>query len=203
MRLVADAQNILKLTCYCFDMPEGAAVMSYLLRNGRSIKLLLDANQMKNPSCARQLNTVQELFETAGSNLLEVKSFSPKAGFSALHAKTWCIDGQVYIGGSFNFTKNADLSNEEHLVVVRDPPLVDKHERWFDDLWNKAGHVTKEFVAAGLQRKAEKAETRSRSASESRERSVSVARAPRAPKIQSSSDDLLALPAVPESPRGA
>ena len=59
-------------------------------------------------------------------------AYCPGTGaFSALHAKTWCADGEVYFGGSFNFSRNAAVNNEEHLIAIRDPGAVRVHEGWF------------------------------------------------------------------------
>ncbi len=57
---------------------------------------------MMNPSCKSQHETVVELFNAADLRSLQVESYSPSARFSAVRAKTWCLGGEVYIGGSFN-----------------------------------------------------------------------------------------------------
>lgn len=41
------------------------------------------------------------------------------------HNKIMIIDGQVVITGSFNFTKQAEQSNAENLLVIRDKTLAD------------------------------------------------------------------------------
>ena len=43
------------------------------------------------------------------------------------HNKVMVIDGQVVITGSFNFTKNAEESNAENLLVIRSPDLAAKY----------------------------------------------------------------------------
>lgn len=43
------------------------------------------------------------------------------------HNKVMVIDGATVITGSFNFTKNAEESNAENLLVIRDKPLADKY----------------------------------------------------------------------------
>ena len=106
-------QRRLWLTCYCFDLPEGKAVLSSLLGRSVELRLLLCKNQMKNPSCTNQHETIAKLFGGAGSQYLQVKAYNPNYGlFSALHAKTWCADGEVYFGGSFNFSRRAATNNE-------------------------------------------------------------------------------------------
>ncbi len=43
------------------------------------------------------------------------------------HNKVMIIDGQVVITGSFNFTKQAEQSNAENLLVIRDKILADQY----------------------------------------------------------------------------
>ena len=191
------------LTCYCFDLPAGAAVLANLLGRGVEVRLLICKSQMKNPSCTSQHETIVKLFGVAGAQHLQVRAYSPGTGaFSALHAKTWCADGEVYFGGSFNFTRNAATHNEEHLVVVRKPEAVRVQEGWFQDLWDKADVQTVEDVAVLMEKlKAQK------EAKKGPSRSLSAQRQPRrqgsAALLDGSSagaDELRALPAVSESP---
>lgn len=42
------------------------------------------------------------------------------------------IDGQTVVTGSFNFTKAAEESNAENLLIIKDSRLADKYA----DNWN-------------------------------------------------------------------
>lgn len=51
------------------------------------------------------------------------------------HNKVMVIDGKVVITGSFNFTKAAEESNAENLLVIRDAGLAEKYIRnWQEHL---------------------------------------------------------------------
>ena len=43
------------------------------------------------------------------------------------HNKVMVIDGQTVITGSFNFTKQAETSNAENLLVIRSPELAARY----------------------------------------------------------------------------
>jgi phosphatidylserine/phosphatidylglycerophosphate/cardiolipin synthase-like enzyme len=194
-------QHYLWLTCYCFDLPEGAAVLANLLGRGVKVRLLLCKNQMRNPSCTNQYETIVKLFGVAGAQHLQVRAYCPGTGaFSALHAKSWCADGEVYFGGSFNFSRNAAVNNEEHLIAIRDPGAVRVHEGWFQDLWDKADVLTVEEASALLVKQKATKEAKKLS------RSPSVPRQPRAEGSLAildgggASAGTDALPAVSESP---
>ena len=145
--------------------------------------MLLCKGQMKNPNCSNQYESLVKLFSVVGSQHLRVRAYSPGTGpFSALHAKTWCADGLVYIGGSLNFSRNAAVNNEEHLVVLKDPGVVKTHQCWFEDLWDKAEVQTVEVVAELLikqkaQKEAKKGPSRSPSVQRQTSRS-SIASVP-------------------------
>ena len=92
--MLALAKTNVQLTCYCFDLPEGVATLSRLLGNRVVVKLLLCKAQMRNPSCASQYEQLLRLTEAEGAEShLRLREYSPgTAGFSALHAESWCID---------------------------------------------------------------------------------------------------------------
>lgn len=47
------------------------------------------------------------------------------------HNKVMVIDGQTVITGSFNFTKAAEASNAENLLIISDPTLAARYaENW-------------------------------------------------------------------------
>ena len=47
------------------------------------------------------------------------------------HNKVMVIDGATILTGSFNFTKAAESSNTENLLVIRDPALAQKYtDNW-------------------------------------------------------------------------
>jgi len=43
------------------------------------------------------------------------------------HNKVMIIDGEAVITGSFNFTKAAEESNAENLLVIRDKKLAERY----------------------------------------------------------------------------
>ncbi len=48
-----------------------------------------------------------------------------------MHHKVFIIDGREVIFGSFNFSENADTSNDENLLIVDDPALAQAFEAEF------------------------------------------------------------------------
>ena len=60
---------------------------------------------------------------------------SERGRYAILHAKSFVFDGQVYMGGSANFTNNACVS-EENLLILKDQQIISDHLAWFEALWH-------------------------------------------------------------------
>ena len=49
------------------------------------------------------------------------------------HNKVMVIDGRAVLTGSFNFTKAAEESNAENLLVIRSPEIAAKYEKNYEE----------------------------------------------------------------------
>ena len=73
---------------------------------------------------------------------IEFKMFKPPGtGWGSMHAKTWVCDGEVYLGGSANFTNNSMTNSLEHVVIVKDDAFITKYLEWFEGLWAIAEEI--------------------------------------------------------------
>jgi phosphatidylserine/phosphatidylglycerophosphate/cardiolipin synthase-like enzyme len=57
-----------------------------------------------------------------------------------LHHKTIVIDEQIVITGSYNFSNNANRSNDENLVIMTSRDLATHYLQEFDRRWAEAAH---------------------------------------------------------------
>jgi phosphatidylserine/phosphatidylglycerophosphate/cardiolipin synthase-like enzyme len=55
-----------------------------------------------------------------------------------MHHKTMIIDDNVVITGSYNFTKSAEQSNDENLLIIRSPQLAAQYLAEYDRVRNQA-----------------------------------------------------------------
>ena len=64
-----------------------------------------------------------------------------------MHAKSWCIDGSILVGGSPNFTSNGLEQSEELMFVfegdVREDAMTSYLE-WFENLWGQSRELPRE-----------------------------------------------------------
>lgn len=62
-----------------------------------------------------------------------------------MHHKAMILDDQTTLGGSFNFSANADKSNDENLVIIRgNPAVAEKFESEFRRIYDAAKAAEKE-----------------------------------------------------------
>ena len=54
-----------------------------------------------------------------------------------MHHKFAVVDGAVLVNGSFNWTRQAVLQNQENVVLTRSPALAARFAQQFEHLWAK------------------------------------------------------------------
>ena len=52
-----------------------------------------------------------------------------------LHHKVFIVDGEIVVTGSFNISANATDSNDENLIILRDPALAAQYQAEFQRRW--------------------------------------------------------------------
>ena len=121
------------------------AIVDQLLSAKESI--LVQAYSFTNPAIAsaladarsRGVNVVILLDKSHRTQRYSAADFTANAGITTLiddrhaiaHNKIMIIDGQVVITGSYNFTRAAEKSNAENLVIIESGSVAEKyHNNW-------------------------------------------------------------------------
>ncbi len=121
------------------------AIVDQLLNAKESI--LVQAYSFTNPAIAaalvdarsRGVNVVILLDKSHRTQKYSAADFTVNAGIPTLiddrhaiaHNKIMIIDGRVVITGSYNFTKAAEKSNAENLVIIESGSVAEKyHNNW-------------------------------------------------------------------------
>lgn len=99
---------------------------------------------------ARSGLIVQGVFEkrNSGSEFSEYNRLQ-RAGLDVLtdanpyimHHKVFILDDQIVVTGSYNFTKNAALFNDENLLVIRSPAIAAEYQAEFERIYTQAATV--------------------------------------------------------------
>ena len=91
--------------------------------------------------------TIEGIFETLGANtiysecgrlLSEGYDIRLDGNPRTFHHKIIIIDGAIVILGSFNFTNNADESNDENLLIVYDSKIAQLYEQEYQLMKSQA-----------------------------------------------------------------
>ncbi len=90
---------------------------------------------------------VQGVFETRNNGAIGAEyaglkraglDILPDGNCYNLHSKTMVIDDRYVITGSYNFTANADKSNDENVLIIDDPQMAKAYVNEFNRLYQQA-----------------------------------------------------------------
>ncbi|WP_438446486.1 phospholipase D-like domain-containing protein [Gorillibacterium sp. sgz5001074] len=102
-----------------------AAILDARIR-GVQVRVITDRTESAN---AAQSDKLKSLLEAG----IPVKENSRKG---LMDLKMSIVDDQTATTGSFNYTVNASTSNDEMLVVLREPETAKQWKKQFDAMWN-------------------------------------------------------------------
>ena len=54
-----------------------------------------------------------------------------------MHHKTAIIDGEVVINGSFNWSRQACIGNQENAMIIRNKEIANTFSAYFEKLWKQ------------------------------------------------------------------
>lgn len=118
-KAIKNAQKSIYISMYSFVNDWLAKAVVEKARQGLDVIVIADDHQQM----LEQAAPTNELLEGEPKvRFLRVQNHL--GNFSALHHKCAVIDGELVIGGSYNWTSNATRYNDENMTVVRSPVLA-------------------------------------------------------------------------------
>ncbi|HHR4183617.1 TPA: phospholipase D family protein [Salmonella enterica] len=117
LKTLETAQQEIRLMGYSFTSPEVVSALISAKRRGVDVKMVLDwkNNAGRNNNASR---AVMNLLVSAGIPIRTVSAYK------TLHDKVIVSDGRYTEVGSFNYSRAADRSNSENVLVVWDDPVI-------------------------------------------------------------------------------
>ncbi len=121
VREINAAQSSIRVQAYSFTSTLIANALIDAHKRGVDVKVILDKKEN------REEYSLGELLRDAGIPVAT-------DGIHAIaHNKIMILDGQVVLTGSFNFTKQAEHSNAENLLVIRDQATAQQYaDNWLE-----------------------------------------------------------------------
>ncbi len=119
-----EAEESISVAIYSFTNQDIADALVDAGDRGVKVLVLFDSGQ------AESKYSVDEMLLEAG---VAVKLFEKDIGI--MHHKFAVIDGKTVATGSFNYSKSADLYNNENLVFLYSEGTAQRYEAEFQQLW--------------------------------------------------------------------
>ncbi len=129
---IGAAQNVVHVQAYTFTSAPIAKALVDAKQRGVQVEVIIDQKEISEKYCAATF------FANEG-----VPVFGD-GKHAIAHNKVMIVDGKTIITGSFNFTKAAEESNAENLLVIRNPDLAAKYEKNYQE---HLGHSVRYTVA--------------------------------------------------------
>ncbi|WP_428940584.1 phospholipase D family protein [Fontivita pretiosa] len=132
VREIDQAKDSILVQAYAFTSAPIAKAITDALKRGVKVTAILDASNRP-----AQYSAATFLFNAGVSVFID-------ANHAIAHNKIILIDGHTIITGSFNFSKEAEESNAENLLIIKDKlTLFDAYEQ------NFANHLTHSTTYTG------------------------------------------------------
>jgi phosphatidylserine/phosphatidylglycerophosphate/cardiolipin synthase-like enzyme len=136
LREIDKAQKELLIAVYAFTSDEIARAVVQAKKRGVSIQIVLDRefDAANEKSQGRFLEEQKiPLKRISGTKAMALEK---EAGL--MHQKFSVIDRKIVFTGSYNWTRSADSSNDENLLLFRDAgPLAEEYRKVFFQLWER------------------------------------------------------------------
>lgn len=120
LRELGRAKVSIHVMAFSFTSEEMSSLIKMKKRNGLGVKVLFHGSNAKT-----EYSRLKDMEEVGA----EVYLSHNRRG--VMHNKVIIIDRSTVITGSFNFSKNADKSNDENLLIIRSPELAAVYEEEF------------------------------------------------------------------------
>jgi len=121
-----------QVLCVLDTAEEEVVVAHYNIRRDSYLDKLVELQQrgvrvrvaVDERGASRDYNLGDDFLEEHGIELTRTK---PSGSRSLMHLKVAVVDGEIAMTGSFNWNGTAALANDENMIVLRDPALVDRY----------------------------------------------------------------------------
>lgn len=122
---IASARQSLDICIFTLTCNEIAEQVATAAKRGVRVRIITDDDQMR----------------TTGSDIMELRQSGipvrHDANVAHMHHKFAVIDHRLLLNGSFNWTRQAVLQNQENVMVTDNPQMVQQFAERFDKLWTQ------------------------------------------------------------------
>ena len=136
LREIDIANKELLVAVYAFTNDELASALVQAKKRGVAVQVVVDREfDLANESSKGKFFEAQKipLRRVSGA-----KSKNQEKDAGLMHQKFAVIDRRIVFTGSYNWTRSADILNDENLLLFRDAgPLAEEYRKAFFQLWER------------------------------------------------------------------
>jgi phosphatidylserine/phosphatidylglycerophosphate/cardiolipin synthase-like enzyme len=129
LRFVDSAQTSVDVAIYDLNLDQ---LVHHLLIASKKIQVRIVVDQRQ----AKGNHSLVPLLIRAGAQV----RFGRQRGI--MHNKFTVVDGKMIETGSFNYTNHASQSNNENQIYLRNPEVVARYKKRFEEIWSKGAPVS-------------------------------------------------------------
>jgi len=137
MALVSSCTKSLDMCLFLITLKDMASLAIKLMQDGVRVRLIVDHSNIGIAGC--QVGRLRE----AGVRVVARK----QAGL--MHHKFAVVDGRVVVTGSFNWTSQAVVSNNENVVISSNKDLVEPFVGEFERMWEENMQEVQAMLSRG------------------------------------------------------
>jgi len=135
--LISSCTKSLDMCLFLITLKDMASLAIKLMQDGVRVRLIVDHSNIGIAGC--QVGRLRE----AGVRVVARK----QAGL--MHHKFAVVDGRVVVTGSFNWTSQAVVSNNENVVISSNKDLVEPFVGEFDRMWEENMQEVQAMLSRG------------------------------------------------------
>ena len=137
LREIEQAKKELLVAVYAFTSEDLATALVQAKKRGILVQVVVD----REFDLANEKSSKGKFFDMQKIPLRRIsgmKSIVAEKDSGLMHQKFAVIDRRIVLSGSYNWTRSADISNDENLLLFRDAgPLAEEYRRAFFRLWER------------------------------------------------------------------
>jgi phosphatidylserine/phosphatidylglycerophosphate/cardiolipin synthase-like enzyme len=127
LEILSDAEESIYFMAFSFTTDEFGETIRAQAENGLDVAGVMEEQQVKS-----NIGTEYDLFKQAGLNVFI------DGNEGQMHHKTMIIDNRIVITGSYNFSRSAEIRNDENLVVFHNEQIADFYMEEFQRVYQQA-----------------------------------------------------------------
>jgi phosphatidylserine/phosphatidylglycerophosphate/cardiolipin synthase-like enzyme len=127
---MGSAKQSLDIAIYSLTKPDIVKAIQQAKKRGVEVRIITDQQEAHN-------RTQEEALKMLKNEGIPIKVNTHQG---LMHLKVTIADKSVVTTGSFNYSTSASTTNDEVLVVIRDPAIAKAWDEQFERMWNDRGN---------------------------------------------------------------